>query len=114
MEKQTLRQPTRSSFSVLRQLCNLIPADWVPQLARDTGVAEKSRSFTPWSQVVSLIYAQLTQWAHSFKALREKGRHAEVYLWPDLHDRYLITNLVGINSALKRWLNSRQKPDAFR
>lgn len=60
MKKQTLRKPTRSSFTLLRQLCNLIPAHLVPQLARDTGVAEKSRSFTPWSHVVSLIFAQLT------------------------------------------------------
>jgi Transposase DDE domain/Domain of unknown function (DUF4372) len=60
MKKQTLRKPTRSSFTLLRQLCNLIPNHLVPQLARDTGVEEKSRSFTPWSHVVSLIYAQLT------------------------------------------------------
>ena len=32
----------------------------MPQLARDTGVEEKSRTFTPWSHVVSLIFAQLT------------------------------------------------------
>lgn len=60
MKKPTLRKPTRSSFTLLRQLCNLIPAHLVPKLARDTGVAEKSRTFTPWSHVVSLIFAQLT------------------------------------------------------
>ena len=60
MKKQTNRKPTRSKFTLLRQLCNLIPAHLVPQLARDTGVAEKARTFTPWSHVVSLIYAQLT------------------------------------------------------
>jgi len=60
MKKQTVRKPTRSSFTLLRQLCNLIPAHLVPQLARDTGVAEKSRAFRPWSHVVSLIFAQLT------------------------------------------------------
>ena len=60
MKKQTLRKPTRGSFTLLRQLCNLIPNHLVPQLARDTGVEEKSRSFTPWSHVVSLLYAQLT------------------------------------------------------
>jgi hypothetical protein len=47
--------PTRSSFTLLRQLCNLIPAYLVPQLARDTGVAEKSRSFTPWNHVVMAL-----------------------------------------------------------
>jgi hypothetical protein len=60
MTKQTTRKPTRSSFTLLRQLCNLIPPHLVPQLARDTGVADKARTFTPWSHVVSLLYAQLT------------------------------------------------------
>lgn len=60
MKKQSSRKPTRSSFTLLRQLCNLIPTHLVSQLARDTGVAERARTFTPWSHVVSLIYAQLT------------------------------------------------------
>lgn len=60
MTKQTTRKPTRSSFTLLRQLCNLIPPHVVPQLARHTGVADKARTFTPWSHVVSLLYAQLT------------------------------------------------------
>jgi hypothetical protein len=47
MKKQTICKPTRSSFTLLRQLCNLIPMHLVPQLARDTGVTEKSRTFTP-------------------------------------------------------------------
>jgi hypothetical protein len=60
MKKETQRKPTRSKFSLLRQLCNLIPNHLVPQLAREHGVEEKSRTFLPWSHVVSLIYAQLT------------------------------------------------------
>jgi hypothetical protein len=60
MKKDKLRKPTPGKFSLLRQLCNLIPPHLVPQLARDTGVAEKSRTFTPWSHVVSLLYAQFT------------------------------------------------------
>lgn len=40
MKRQTLRKPTRSNFTLLRQLCNLIPAHHVPKLARDTGVEE--------------------------------------------------------------------------
>jgi len=60
MKKDKLRKPTPGKFSLLRQLCNLIPPHLVPQLARDTGVAEKSRAFTPWSHVVSLLYAQFT------------------------------------------------------
>jgi len=44
----------------LRQVCNYIPAYLVPRLARETGVDEKARTFSPWSHVVSLSYAQLT------------------------------------------------------
>jgi len=54
--------PTASKLTVLRQLCNYIPVHLVPQLARDTGVDEQARTFSPWSHVVSLCYGQL---AHS-------------------------------------------------
>jgi hypothetical protein len=60
MKKQTQRKPTRGKFSLLRQLCNLIPNHLVPQLAREHAVEAKSRTFRPWSHVVSLLYAQLT------------------------------------------------------
>jgi len=60
MKKETRRKPTRTKVSVLRQLCNFIPKHVVPELARKHGVEEKSRTFLPWSHVVSLIYAQLT------------------------------------------------------
>jgi hypothetical protein len=58
MNKPTI--PSRSQFAVLRQLCNLIPSHLVPKLARETGVDKKARTFSPWSHLVSLIYAQLT------------------------------------------------------
>jgi DDE family transposase/uncharacterized protein DUF4372 len=60
MNKNKNNQPSRSNFSVLRQLCNWIPNHLVPKLARETGVEEKSRTFKPWSHVVSLLFAQLT------------------------------------------------------
>src|SRR5713226_6591649 len=60
MKKQTQRKPTPGKFSLLRQLCNLIPNHLVPRLAREHSVEQKSRTFLPWSHVVSLIYAQLT------------------------------------------------------
>lgn len=44
----------------MRQLCNLIPNFLVPQLARQTGVDKKARSFSCWSHVVAMLYAQLT------------------------------------------------------
>jgi hypothetical protein len=43
---------------VLRQLVELIPAYLVPKLAREYGVEERARTFSPWSHVVALLYAQ--------------------------------------------------------
>ena len=60
MKNQSCCTPTRSKLSVFRQLCNLIPTHLVSQLARDTGAQEKSRSFSPWSHLVSLLLAQFT------------------------------------------------------
>jgi hypothetical protein len=60
MNNQTRHKPTASKFSLLRQLCNFIPPHLVPRLARATGVEDQARTFSPWSHVVSLLYAQLT------------------------------------------------------
>jgi hypothetical protein len=60
MKKKTSYKPTAGKFSILRQLCNLIPTHLVPKLARDTGVEDHARTFSPWSHVVRLLYAQLT------------------------------------------------------
>ena len=58
--KNPTTKPTRGQFSILRQICNFIPGHLVPKLARQTGVEQKARSFSPWSHVVTLLYAQLT------------------------------------------------------
>ncbi len=58
---QAKKAPARSKFNILRQVCNLIPHT-VARIARATGAEDKSRTFTPWSHVVSHCYAQL---AHS-------------------------------------------------
>ena len=50
----------RTNLSVFRQLCNYIPVLLVPRLARETGVADLCRKFSAWSQVVAMLYAQLT------------------------------------------------------
>lgn len=60
MKKQECRPPTRSTFSIFRQLCNLLSTHLGSQLARATGVDKISRSFKPWSHVVSLLFAQFT------------------------------------------------------
>jgi hypothetical protein len=52
--------PARSQFNILRQICNHIPPHEVSKIARETGVEDKSRTFSPWSHTVSLCEAQLS------------------------------------------------------
>ena len=52
--------PAPSKVNLLRQVCNFIPEFLVPKLARETGVEKMVRTFSAWSHVVSLLYAQLT------------------------------------------------------
>src|SRR5438128_497740 len=59
MKKKTIN-PARSQLNILRQICNFIPAHAVSTIARTTGAEDKSRTFKPWSHVVSLLDAQLT------------------------------------------------------
>jgi hypothetical protein len=54
------RGSTRCKYAVLAQVCKLIPACCVSRLARRYGVEAKARTFSPWSHVVALLYAQLT------------------------------------------------------
>jgi len=58
--KKNFIQANAGKFSVLRQLCNLIPTHLVSKLARQTGIEDQWRTFSPWSQVVALLYAQIT------------------------------------------------------
>lgn len=53
-------KPARSNFNILGQICNLIPTHLVSKIARDTGVEDQSRTFSPWSHVVSLTHAQVS------------------------------------------------------
>jgi Transposase DDE domain/Domain of unknown function (DUF4372) len=58
--KNKTTKPTRSRFNILRQICNLIPAHEVSKIARETGVEDQARTFSPWSHTVSLLHAQLS------------------------------------------------------
>lgn len=60
MKKQTKAFQRPHKFDVLRQICNLIPPFLVSKVAKETGVDKKARTFTPWSHVVSMLFAQLT------------------------------------------------------
>jgi hypothetical protein len=52
-------QPARSKLTVFAQLCKLIPGHLVQRLSVVHGVEDLSRSFSAWSHVVALLYAQL-------------------------------------------------------
>jgi hypothetical protein len=53
------RAPKPKLFSMLGEICKIIPTHLVPKLARETGVDQKARTFSPWSHVLSLMYVQL-------------------------------------------------------
>ncbi len=55
-------KPAKHQYTILKQICNHIPAHLVPKLARSFGVDKKARSFSPWSHVVSMLHVQI---AHS-------------------------------------------------
>ena len=58
-QSKTATGPSKGKFVVLRQICNLIPPFLVSKLARETGVEMRARTYSPWSHVVTLLYAQL-------------------------------------------------------
>jgi Transposase DDE domain/Domain of unknown function (DUF4372) len=60
MKNRNTSVPATSKLNLLRQICNLIPDFLVSKLARETGVSKKVRTFSAWSHVVSLLFAQLT------------------------------------------------------
>jgi hypothetical protein len=56
MKKQRQKhKPAGHRYTTLKQLCNLIPGHMVTNLAKKHGVDAQSRTYTPWSHVVSLL-----------------------------------------------------------
>ena len=53
--------PTRANVVVLKQMLNLIPLGMINRIARETGVEDKSRSFTPTSHLAAMLFAQLSR-----------------------------------------------------
>jgi hypothetical protein len=53
-------KPTRHQFTVLKQLCDLVPPNLVGKLAREHGVEDQSRAITPWSHVTALMFTQIS------------------------------------------------------
>ena len=84
----------RHQFEILRQLCNFIPTFLVSKIARSHGIDKQARSFSPWSHVVAMIYAQLThaiglkdvcdglhQWSGPLSAIRGAVAPCRNTLW---------------------------------
>lgn len=55
-----IHKPAKDKLPVLTQLSKLIPPHLVSKLARKHGIDKQARTFTAWSHVVSLLFAQLT------------------------------------------------------
>jgi hypothetical protein len=64
MKRKKQRKPRqsqpKSKLSILRQVCDLIPSHLVGKLSRKHGVDKKSRGFSAWSHVVSMLFAQIS------------------------------------------------------
>ena len=53
-------KPTKHKFTSLKQIMGHIPKTIVTRLAKKHKVDKQSRSFSPWSHIVSLIFSQLS------------------------------------------------------
>lgn len=62
MSKKNINS-TAGKVSVLRQLCNHIPAHLLPKLVTEHKSESHARDFSHWSQVVTLLYSKIS---HSF------------------------------------------------
>ena len=73
MKSKNHNLPAASRLAVAAQVFNLVPAHLVPNLARETGVDEKARTYSPWSHVVTLGYSQIASCMDWAKHRRRKA-----------------------------------------
>jgi len=57
-KRKPYQSQPKSNLYALRQVCQLIPSHLVSKLARTHDI--RSRTFSPWSHVVSMLFAQLS------------------------------------------------------
>lgn len=53
-------KPVNHKFTLLKQVVENIPAYLVAKIAKKHGIDKQSRTFSPWSHVVSMLFAHLT------------------------------------------------------
>ena len=98
-------KPAKHCAAVFNQLCKLIPVGMVRSLAREYGVDKKSRTFSPWSHVVSLLYSQLNHCIglndlcyalrhHSAKLFTVRGATAPSPVAMDSHMRTRVVTRI--------------------
>jgi len=73
-------KPARHNYTILKQICQHLPAHLVPKLARSFGVDKKARSFSPWSHVVAMLHVQF---AHSLCGDQRRKKNNDIY-----HEQY--------------------------
>jgi hypothetical protein len=54
-------KPARANVVVLKQMLKLIALGMINRIARETGVEDKSRTFTPASHLAAMLFAQLSR-----------------------------------------------------
>ena len=55
-----MAKATQGKVTILKQICEHIPGHLVTKAAKEYGVEKQARTFSPWSHLISLIYAQLS------------------------------------------------------
>jgi len=95
-------KPVKHEYTILKQICNLIPAHLVPKLARAFGTDKKARSFSPWSHIVAMLHVQI---AHSL-SLNDVAdtlrNHSGVLTTIRHHQRGIYARLHRSLSALSK------------
>ncbi len=67
-------RPAKHKFTILKQVMNIISPCLVSKIAKKYAVDKKSRTFSPWSHVVSMVFAQISH-ALSLNDICDTLRH---------------------------------------
>ena len=99
----TNHTPAREKLPVLTQLCKLIPSHLTASLAKKHGIDKQARTFSAWSHVVSLLFAQLTQWATSSVGELYQARWGIEVFFKQLKQSLQICDFLGHSKEVISW-----------
>ena len=100
---------SKRQFTILKQISKFIPRNLVPKLATKHGVDKQSRSITPWTHVLSLMYAQLSHAMSLNDVCDALKNHSGAF--KDIRDAEPISK-NGLSYA-NRTRNSKMAEDLF-